>query len=64
MEDLHKYSRYLPKNNIASKYVKSSLGKDIPKVEERKPRLVKNSYLYKLMKVLKQSDWFESPIYH
>lgn len=45
------------------KFARSSLGKEILKPEDRKARLKKESYLNKLAKKLKQTDWGMQPVF-
>ena len=42
---------------------RSALGKVVPQDEERRKRLSKASYLNRLQKVLKKTDWEQTLIY-
>jgi len=57
LKDLNKYSSKLRVTDLNWKYRRSSLGKEILAPDERKTRLKKESYLNKLMKSLRHTDW-------
>jgi hypothetical protein len=42
----------------------SALGKKIPDIKERKKILIKGSHFNTLLKLLKQTDWSRTPVYH
>ena len=45
------------------KFERSALGKIVPLDEERRKRLAKASYLNRLQKLLKKTDWHKTLIY-
>lgn len=51
-------------SDMNSKFTKTLSGQDVPEFDSRQKRLMKHSYLNKLLYVLKDTDWSESPIYH
>jgi len=64
LQDVNKYYKDMSASDMNFKFTKSSLGQDILDLESRQKRLFQHSYLNKLLKDMKQSDWSESPIYH
>ena len=65
LNDLGKYSQNLKFKDINTfKLERSALGKIIPDETERRKRLAKVSYLNKLLKILKYTDWTKTPVYH
>lgn len=64
LNDLNKYHKNLKFKDInAFKLNRSALGKVIPDETERRKRLAKVSYLNKLLKILKYTDWTKTPVY-
>lgn len=64
LSDLNKYSSNLRVKDLNWKLNRSALGKVIPNVNKRKKELKKESYFNKLHKLLKQTDWSRTPVYH
>ena len=64
LKDLSKYSKNLKFKDINWKVKLSALGKTIPDIKERKKILIKGSHFNTLMKLLKQTDWSRTPVYH
>ena len=64
LKDLSKYSKNLKFKDINWKLQLSALGKKIPDIKERKKILIKGSHFNTLLKLLKQTDWSRTPVYH
>ena len=64
LKDLSKYSKNLKYKDINWKLQLSALGKKIPDIKERKKILIKGSHFNTLLKLLKQTDWSRTPVYH
>lgn len=64
LNDLNKYSSKLKYKDMEWKFTRSAMGKIVPNDEARRKRLEKNSFLNKLYKLLKHTDWARTPIYH
>jgi len=64
LNDLHKYSQRLHYKDINWKLKLSALGKKIPDIKERKKILFKCSHFSTLLKVLKNTDWSQTPVYY
>lgn len=64
LKDLNKYSKNLKFKDINWKLKLSALGKKIPDVKERKKMLIKGSHFNTLLKLLRQTDWSRTPVYH
>lgn len=62
LRDLPKYSATLRLTGNNLKY--SALGKLIPNPKERKKILIKGSHFNTLLKLLKATDWSQTPVYH
>ena len=63
LNDLNKYSMTLKFKDMSKLLERSALGKVVPQDEERRKRLSKASYLNRLQKVLKKTDWEQTLIY-
>lgn len=63
LKDLHKYSQRLKYKDINWKLKLSALGKKIPDVKKRKKILIKHSHLNTLKRLLKGTDWSQTPVY-
>lgn len=63
LRDLHKYSAKWSFRDINWKLKFSALGKLIPDVKQRKKILIKASHLNTLLRLLKQTDWSQTPVY-
>ena len=63
LKDLHKYSQRLHYKDINWKLKLSALGKKIPDIKQRKRILIKNSHLSTLMRLLRNTDWSQTPVY-
>ena len=57
LNDMSKYSQTLRFKDMNFKFQRSALGKIVPLDEERRKRLAKASYLNRLYKLLKKTDW-------
>ena len=64
LDDLHKYSQKLTLKDVNWKIKMSALGKMIPDASKRKKILFKGSHLMTLMRILKNTDWSETPVYY
>ena len=64
LQDLNKYSQKLRYRDINWKIKLTALGKVIPDVTTRKKILLRGSHFNTLLKLLKQTDWARTPIYH
>ena len=62
LRDLPKYSQTLRLTGNNLKY--SALGKLIPNPRERKKILIKGSHFNTLLKLLRATDWSQTPVYH
>ena len=64
LADLTKYSQKLRFRDLNWKLPISALGKEIPDENARKKNLKKESYFTKLHRILKNTDWSRTPIFH
>jgi CRISPR/Cas system-associated protein endoribonuclease Cas2 len=64
LKDLSVYSRWLKPSDSDNKFERSALGKIVPEVSARRLRLANANYFDKLLKVLKNTDWQRTPLYH
>ena len=64
LQDLSKYSARLRPTDINWKIKLTALGKVIPDINTRKKILMRGSAFNTLLKLLKQTDWSRTPIYH
>lgn len=64
LEDMSKYSQRLRHKDINWKIKLSALGKKIPDIKLRKKILIKGSHFNTLLKLLKNTDWSRTPVYH
>lgn len=64
LQDLHKYSQRLKYRDCDWKLKLSALGKVIPDVRQRKKILIKASHLNTLFRLLKSTDWSQTPVYY
>jgi hypothetical protein len=64
LKDLPKYHKNLSIKDIDWKLKRSALGKVIPEPDLRKKIIVKTSHLNTLKKVLQNTDWSTTPVYH
>jgi hypothetical protein len=64
LEDLTKYHSNLSIKDMQWKLKRSALGKVIPEPPARKKIIFKNSHFNTLKKVLQNTDWSTTPVYH
>ena len=64
LKDLHKYSQRLKFKDCDWKLKLSALGKIIPDMQQRKKILIKASHLNTLFRLLKCTDWSQTPVYY
>jgi len=64
LQDLNKYSKSLKFKDINWKIKLSALGKVIPDVEQRKKILFKGSHFNTLLRLLRATDWSQTPVYY
>lgn len=64
LKDLHKYSQRLKYKDCDWKLKLSALGKIIPDMQQRKKILIKASHLNTLFRLLKCTDWSQTPVYY
>ena len=64
LKDIHKYSKSLKHKDMNWKLRLSALGRVIPDVEQRKKILFKGSHFNTLLRLLRATDWSQTPVYY
>lgn len=64
LHDIGKYSSKLKFKDLNWKLCTSALGKEIPDDAERRKTLLKESYFNKLARLLRNTDWSRTPVFH
>lgn len=64
LADLNKYSSRLKHKDLDWKLKLSALGKQVPDMNTRKKILMKGSHFNTLLRLLRQTDWSRTPIFH
>lgn len=64
LTDIGKYSSKLKFKDLNWKLCTSALGKEIPDDAERRKTLLKESYFNKLARLLRNTDWSRTPVFH
>ena len=64
LKDLGKYSKSLKLKDMNWKLKLSALGRVIPDIEQRKKILFKGSHFNTLLRLLRSTDWSQTPVYY